>query len=108
MSAINETPSWLMGNNGVNEVELCRIFTEQRPLKCVKGRFYGFDGAVGDDIISHEISIMITQHITTNIARKVKSLLEALKLYCHSEPILPKEDEINLINGTLKRSVLPE
>lgn len=101
MSAINETPSWLIGSNGVNEVEFCRIFTEQRPLKYVKGKFYGFDGDVGDDIISHEISIILTQHITTNIARKVKSLLEALKLYCHSEPIVPKEDEINLINGVL-------
>ncbi len=45
---------------------------------------------------------MLTEFVTTSISRKVKSLLEALKLYCHSEPLPIREDEIHLLNGVLK------
>lgn len=41
-------------------------------------------------------------HVTNNVAAVVKRLTEALKLYCFTEPIVPKEDEIHLLNGILK------
>jgi len=41
-------------------------------------------------------------YVKNNIAAVVKRLTEALKLYCFSEPIVPKEDEIHLLNGVLK------
>lgn len=41
-------------------------------------------------------------NVTNNVAAVVKRLVEALKLCCFSEPIIPKEDEIHLLNGILK------
>ena len=69
------------------------------PLICVKGRLYGLDGLISDDIISHSISVMLTEHVTSNISRKVKNLLEALKLYCHSEPPEVNPNIIHVLNG---------
>lgn len=94
-------PTWYDGKS-VNEVEFCRAFLQNRPLKCIKGRFYGLDGTINEDDISHEISVVLTKYVTTSISRKVKSLLEALKLYCHSEPLPIRKDEIHLLNGVLQ------
>ncbi len=94
-------PSWYDGRT-VNEVEFCTEFVQSLPLKCIKGRLYTIDGEISDSEISHLISVKLTEFVTTGISRKVKSLLEALKLHCHSEPIVPKEDEIHLLNGVLK------
>ena len=81
-------PTWYDGKS-VNEVEFCREFLQNRPLKCIRGKLCTIDGEISDSDISHEISVMLTEFVTRGISRKVKSLLEALKLHCHSEPIVP-------------------
>lgn len=48
------------------------------------------------------ISEAVMPYVTSNVAATVKRLLEALKLYCYSDPIIPAEDEIHLLNGVLK------
>ncbi len=95
----SEIPIWLNEKGVVNEVVFCNMFVEQMPLKYIKGRFYGLDGLISDDIISRDICIMLTEHVSTNISRKVNSLLEALKLKCLSEPLEPNPNEIHLQNG---------
>ena len=95
------SPNWFNGKS-INEVEFCTEFVQNRPLKCIGGKLYGIDGEVSDSKICHDISVMLTEFVTTGISRKVKSLLEALKLFCHSEPIPVLENEIHLLNGILK------
>ena len=95
------SPNWFNGKS-INEVEFCTEFVQNRPLKCIGGKLYDIDGEVSDSEICHEISVMLTEFVTTGISRKVKSLLEALKLFCHSEPIPVHENEIHLLNGILK------
>lgn len=95
------SPNWFNGKS-INEVEFCTEFVQNRPLKCIGGKLYGIDGEISDSEICHDISVMLTEFVTTGISRKVKSLLEALKLFCHSEPILVLENEIHLLNGILK------
>ncbi|MDE6596603.1 MAG: DNA primase [Oscillospiraceae bacterium] len=95
------SPNWFNGKS-INEVEFCTEFVLNRPLKCIGGKLYGIDGEVSDSEICHDISVMLTEFVTTGISRKVKSLLEALKLFCHSEPIPVLENEIHLLNGILK------
>lgn len=97
-----ESPCWLTKKGTVDEVAFCREFNEKMPLKCIKGRFYGLDGVVSDDVISHEISEMLTEYVSTSISRKVKSLTEALRLCCYSEPLIPDPTKIHLPNGTLR------
>ena len=95
------SPNWYNGKS-INEVEFCTEFVQNRPLKCIGGKLYSIDGEVSDSEICHDISVMLTEFVTTGISRKVKSLLEALKLFCHSEPIPVSENEIHLLNGILK------
>lgn len=93
--------SWYNGKS-INEVEFCTEFVQNRPLKCIGGKLYGIDGEISDSEICHDISVMLTEFVATGISRKVKSLLEALKLFCHSKPISVRENEIHLLNGILK------
>ena len=95
------SPNWYNGKS-INEVEFCTEFVQSRPLKCIGGKLYSIDGEISDSEICHDISVMLTEFVTTGISRKVKSLLEALKLFCHSEPITVAENEIHLLNGILK------
>ena len=98
---LTETLVWLEGK-AINEVAFCKAFLQNRPLRCVNGRFYGFDGAVDDDTISYEISTMLTAHVSYGIAKKVQALTAALKLLVHSEPFHQRPDVIHLLNGTLR------
>ena len=95
------SPNWFNGKS-INEVEFCTEFVQNRPLKCINGKLFDIDREISDSEICHDISVMLTEFVTTGISRKVKSLLEALKLFCHSEPIPVRENEIHLLNGILK------
>ena len=96
-----QNPAWLNDKGIVNEVRFCQELVEKTPLICVKGKFYGLDGHISDDIISRDISIKLTEFVTSNISRKVKNLLEALKLHCHSAPPEMNPYQIHLLNGII-------
>jgi putative DNA primase/helicase len=99
-------PSWIIvsakGKLTVNEVEFCKMFLQNRDLKCIGGQFRDIQGEVGEDEIKYEISKIITEHIVEGVSGKVKSVTETLKLRCYSEPPTVCEDEIHLLNGILK------
>lgn len=96
------SPSWLDDKGKINEPLFCKEYVADYPVIFFDNRFYKVDGEVSEDIISHSISEKVMPYVTNNIAAVVKRLTEALKLYCFSEPIVPKEDEIHLSNGILK------
>lgn len=96
------SPEWIDGNGKINEPVFCRVFCNDKKLICVQGKFYGLDGILTDNAVSHTISEMIMPYITSNISAMVKKLTEALKYYCYREEITVAEDEIHLLNGVLK------
>lgn len=94
---------WLSDEKKINEPLFCESFCQNRKLRCIDGIFYSVDGAESQDKITAQISEMLIENgITSGIAKRSKSLLDALKLYCHSSPIKPKEDEIHVLNGVIK------
>jgi len=99
-------PPWVIvsakGKLTVNEVEFCKMFLQNRNLKCIGGQFCDMNGEVSEDEIKHEISKIITEHIVEGVSGKVKSVTETLKLRCYSEPPTVHEDEIHLLNGILR------
>jgi len=99
-------PPWIIvspkGKLMVNEVEFCKMFLQNRELKCIGGQFRDMSGEVNEDEIKHEISKIITEHIVEGVSGKVKCVTETLKLHCYSEPPTVCEDEIHLLNGILK------
>lgn len=86
----------------LNEQIFCREFAADYPLIFCGNCFYDFDGEVSEETLTYKIFEAVIPYIKSNVAAVVKRLFEALKLYCFSEPLVPKEDEIHLLNGVLK------
>lgn len=99
---MSASPAWLDEKGKINEPLFCKEFSHNCPIIFSENRFYDYNGEVSEDIISHKISKIVMTNVTNNVAAVVKRLVEALKLCCFSEPIIPKEDEIHLLNGILK------
>jgi putative DNA primase/helicase len=99
-----DNPEWLSDKGVINEVLFCKEFVELYPMKYIDSKFISVDGVVTTDKISAQISDMLIPHVYTNLARKVKSLTEALKLYCHTDELKTCSDEIHVQNGILKTS----
>lgn len=94
--------AWIDDKGKINEPLFCKEFVSAYPIIFFGNRFYNVDGEISEDVISHSISEKVMPYVTNNVAAVVKRLTEALKLYCFSEPVVPKEDEIHLLNGILK------
>ena len=99
---MSASPAWLDEKGKINEPLFCKELVENYPIIFSENRFYDYNGEVSEDIISHKISEIVMPNVTNNVAAVVKRLTEALKLCCFSKPIIPKEDEIHLLNGILK------
>ena len=99
---MNTSPAWIEEKGKINEPLFCKSFVENYPIIFSDNRFFDYNGEVSENIISHKISDIVMPHVTNNVAAVVKRLVEALKLCCFSEPIIPKENEIHMLNGILK------
>ena len=100
---MTDTPNWLSDEKKINEPLFCESFCRGREQRCIAGRFYSVDGAASADEITAKISELLIQNgITTGIANRSKALFEALKLFCHSEPLTPSENEIHVLNGVIR------
>lgn len=94
---------WLSDEKKIDEPMFCKCFCEHRELRCFGGQFCSIDGTVNPERIRAEISRTLMEHgITSGVAKKTNSLFDALKLFCHSEPITPRTDEIHVLNGVVK------
>lgn len=100
---MSDTPKWLSDEKKINEPLFCESFCRGRKLRCIAGIFYSVDGAASADEIAAKISELLIQNgITTGIANRSKALFEALKLFCHAEPLTPNENEIHVLNGVIR------
>ena len=99
---LKNAPKWVMDYNSINEVKFCKWFTEKYPLICVGGKMFDVDGEIEQDKLSNAISSEIMRYMMTGISKKVKAIVDALKLYCYREELPLREDEIHLQNGTLR------
>lgn len=96
------SPAWRDKFEKLNEPLFCKEFLSDYPLIFCNNRFYDVDGEVSEETLAYKIYEVVISYVKSNVAAVVKRLLEAMKLYCFSEPLVPKEDEIHLRNGVLK------
>lgn len=96
-----ELPDWMLDRTTVNELKFCRMFVKKHPLKCIKGRFYDYDGLVDENSLSHEIYKTLRQGVWIGLSKKVTNIMDALRHFCYSEPIPPDMNFIHLNNGKL-------
>ena len=100
----SDSPAWLSDKGIINEVQFCKEFLELYPMKYIDNKFITVDGVITAEKVSCLISDTLIPYIFTNIARKVKSLTDALKLYCYTDKQITCSDEIHVNNGIVKTS----
>ena len=88
-------------DGAIDEVAFCECFLQQMPLKCIHETFFGLDGMIADGEVEKEIYGMVKPVLTKGISKKVKQLLEVLRLEAHSEELPIQLDRIHVNNGTL-------
>ena len=109
-SAVEESYFWLNEKGRIIEPAYCEALLSRKPMVCVHGKLYGFDGLCPDGEVSREILLDIRDYVTSNVARKVSNLLSALKIYCSVDQLPVCEDRIHFMNGTyfLDRGFVPQ
>lgn len=84
----------------INEIAFCEYFLKRIPLKCINGKFFGLNGMISDGDVEKEIYRMIKSVVTKGVSKKVKQLLEVLRLESYSEEMPVQMDRIHVKNGT--------
>ncbi|MCD8150475.1 MAG: DNA primase, partial [Clostridiales bacterium] len=95
----NEPPEWFDGSK-IDEIAFCEYYLYRHPMKCIHGRLYDINGPMQDDKIRKELLDEVRPYLTTNIAKNVDKILDAVKLCAFSEELPIREDRIHLKNGT--------
>ena len=83
----------------IDEVAFCESFLQTIPLKCINGTFFGLNGMMPDGEVEKEIYGMVKPMLTKGVSKKVKQLLEVLRLEAHSEELPVQLDRIHVNNG---------
>ena len=92
-------PSWLR-NKRIDEVAFCESFLKKHPMKCVGGNLYDVDGRVDEAKIENEIYIMVKNYSSSNVARTVSKIIDALKIASFAQEMPIEENRIFFKNGT--------
>ena len=96
----DEGPSWVDDKGKILEAAFCEYFLTKHPLMCLKQTLFDLDGEVDEDKLIYEIHQEIRYHARNDVAKKVKRLVEALKIEAYREEWKPQLDRIHLKNGT--------
>lgn len=92
-------PYWVDERGKIDEPIFCECFANDYGLIFVSGLFYNLHGELKLSTIETAVFEAITPYVKTNVAKKVKSLIDAMKMYCCSPPIKPETKRIHLNNG---------
>lgn len=94
-----EEPLWLDGKN-INEVDFCKAFIQEKPLKCINGRFFSVDGQVPQEELEKTVYDKISPYWDKNLSRKVEQIVNGLKLEAYETELPTHTDRIHVANGT--------
>lgn len=98
---LSNLPVWFDGAN-INEAAFCDEFLHTHKILFAHNAFFTSEGRITDDLpLRGEIFEMLKCFAVNNIPRKVRNILEVMKLAAHVEDFPPEDDKIYLANGTL-------
>ena len=99
---VNEMlPLWYDGKHFFDSL-FCRTYLAAHPMLYVGGSFFTTEGRIPDEaVIGKEIYDLLTPYINTGAAKKVKNLLDTLKLEAFSPDLPVQTDRLHVANGTL-------
>lgn len=90
---------WFDGEQ-INEILFCKAFLEEIPLRCINGSFFGLDGLKSDSEVEKEIYEKLKTVLSKNVSKKVKQLIEVLRMEAYAEELQAQTDRIHVKNGT--------
>ena len=95
-------PVWLEEGYRINESVFCETFISTHKIVFCNGFFFTEDGRVTDEMpLQSTIYAELKDYASNNVARKVGSILDLLKLSAQVEDFRPVTNCIHLANGTL-------
>ena len=95
-------PVWLEEGFRINESVFCETFISTHKIVFCNGFFFTEDGRVTDEMpLRSTIYAELKDYASNNVARKVGSILDLLKLSAQVEDFRPVTNCIHLANGTL-------
>lgn len=95
-------PEWTDGRGIINEAVFAAEYIKNCPMKCIHGRLFTVDGMIEDEgALKNEIYESIKDYVQTNLAKRVSSILQTIKIASYSEPLPIQSDRIHVKNGTL-------
>lgn len=93
-------PTWIDEKNKIDEVEFCSWFANRHPMKYVGGLFYDIDGIMKDERLTKEIVDVLKPYVKTNIVRRAKQIVEALRYETLADSLPRHIDRVHFHNGT--------
>ena len=94
-----DDPLWIDSDGNVDEAAYCEMMLQKRPMKCIHGQLYDVDGHITDASMNRSIMDDIKLYVRKGLAKKVTSLLDALKIMCAVDEMPIQEDRIHFSNG---------
>ena len=95
-------PVWLEEGYRINESVFCETFISTHKIVFCNGFFFTEDGRVTDEMpLRSTIYAELKDYASNNVARKVGSILDLLKLSAQADDFPPVTNCIHLANGTL-------
>ena len=103
MSKKQETtaPAWATGGKGIDEAGFCQEFLMKHLMSCQDGIFFSEEGRLTEIQVKQMIYQMLSPYVRTNVAAKVNTLCELLKLEASRVRMAVKQHQVHCANGTL-------
>ena len=96
-----EEPVWY-DNKKIDEPLFCQVFLSRYPLAYTGNTIFTEDGILSDlNILRSRIYEQMIPYITSNVSKKVDSIVNALKIQAYVNDLAPQTDRIHVQNGTL-------
>jgi putative DNA primase/helicase len=94
-------PVWFDGKH-LFETLFCHEYLADHPMICVNGSFFTTEGRITDEArIGKEMYDLLKPYVSTGAAKKVKNLLDTLRLEAFSPDLPVQTDRLHVANGTL-------
>lgn len=94
-------PEWAQNGSNIDEVLFFAEFIERYPMLCIDGKFIDVNGEVDIEWLKYKVSHSIMPYVRKNLAQKVTSIINTMKLCAYGDELKPDINRIHVRNGTL-------
>ena len=95
------SPIWMNGKK-INEILFCEEFLRMVPMRCIGGKFFTVDGQLpNEETLQQAVLEYGRPYFTSGVAKRVRQLIDTMRIVARSEPLPVQTDRIHVANGTV-------